>query len=610
MPRGETIVLWITARLPSQMRILYIRLKGLNVMDTYRIRHIICGILFLSGIQAQLWSFWGISTYTCRSQGVDAARDLINWIAFSESGFENDASSYIAVIPTYLRSFGAQEITQYLFKSTPLTFSGSRVVNRGQSDILADYFGLPSDFQSSVCFSPRISNIEIDSLGYICLDSSECDGYRNELYFYTQAPMVYTNWNLELNETVAAAGTNFFPAAYMGKGTNRINRDQLAPNVCTAFKGTTTFGDMILPLSYGKINGARKDTLLGDIRCALGWQRVWECNRVAGIELFFGTPTGTNRTAEYLFEPQIGNDHHWEIGFGLNVYRQLSSDYSGDFVWGIAANMRLSHLFANKQKRSFDFTSAGRGSRYMLLEVMGPAVDNIVQIPPGQPLNIQYQGLLVPAINVTTLNAKITVGLQAEFCLAIHAATDCWDIDIGYNLWARTQEKISCRDKFPDSRYALKGDASLYGFASTQNAYYGLNATQSMATLYGGQGNGNTNYANLNADSPAEAAAAGGGFLAQLLEDDSIALDIPVVPAGGSNPPILLSDSDIDECSALSPSALSNKLFFQTTRLFDVRSCMQGHLGFGADIEFASKSNGFAATVQQWGVWLVAGLSY
>ena len=125
-----------------------------------------------------------------------------------------------------------------------------------------------------------------------------------------------------------------------------------------------------------------------DVELALVWHAGSYSQGNAGlvdgrhfcISGFLTLPTGTRTTAEYLFEPTIGNGHHWELGIEAYGYVPLPYQCNECETFALALSGRVGHLFAAKQKRSFDLTN-GRGSRYMLLETIGTSVDDIVQIP-------------------------------------------------------------------------------------------------------------------------------------------------------------------------------------------------------------------------------------
>ena len=59
------------------------------------------------------------------------------------------------------------------------------------------------------------------------------------------------------------------------------------------------------------------------------------------------------------------------------------------------------------------------------------------------------------------------------------------NVEVGYNLWMRTGEKLQSRDCFPNDRFAFKGDAQVYGFLPEYNTPIPLNATQSYPAAGG-----------------------------------------------------------------------------------------------------------------------------
>ena len=51
-----------------------------------------------------------------------------------------------------------------------LSFAGSAVTDRTPNELLADNFGLPTDFRGSIFFHPRIENFIVDLGFYMGLD--------------------------------------------------------------------------------------------------------------------------------------------------------------------------------------------------------------------------------------------------------------------------------------------------------------------------------------------------------------------------------------------------------------------------------------------------------
>jgi hypothetical protein len=218
--------------------------------------------------------------------------------------------------------------------------------------------------------------------------------------------------------------------------------------------------------------------------------------------------------------------------------------------------------------------------------------------------------MLVPAINATTFDTKISIAVQADIVIKLAYQRDGFECDIGYNFWANSKEKLHSRCALPAHRFALKGDAQIYGFNSA--TAIPLNATQHTATITGGQEQGNSNFQNLNADNQSALAslAPSNTSLLQLNRVDAQALGIAQVQVRGSNPAILLQDSDIDELSGLLPRALSNKFFVYVGNTWDNRDDYDPYVGIGASVEAADTNPCTNAACSQWAVWGKVGFTY
>jgi len=193
-------------------------------------------------------------------------------------------------------------------------------------------------------------------------------------------------------------------------------------------------------------------------------------------------------------------------------------------------------------------------------------------------------------------------------------------------LWARSKEKLSRKEKFESNQWAIKGDAQVYGDDLTDfglGSIIPLNATQSMATLDAGAGDGNANqqFLNFNADSIGAAQRidfnADDPGLLLLAQAVQVGL-IPGVEQGfvnGSGQPVLLRDCDIDINSAVVPSSLSNKLFVHIYYSKDPQACLMNgtnwipFVGIGGEVEIG-QVNDKRASLSQWGIWLKTGVSF
>lgn len=568
-----------------------------------------------------LIAFRGKPLLLPRSQSVNAARELVGWQEILDLIIIGEQRTAFSVTPAYDRSFKPCKITNYLFGANNLVFSGSRVENRCCCDILADYFGLPTDFKSTLFFKPHVSTFLVDFDVYASLNygmhhnrkrRGPCCNWDEGLFIRVHAPLVHTKWDLDVCEQVNQVGTLDYPAGYMSN--TLITRGELPLNAENALSGYRTFGDMQAPLQFGKLNcGTQSKTLLSDIQCAFGYNFCVKDDRHVGIALRVAIPTGNTPNPTFLFEPIIGNGHHWELGGMLTSHYIFCESEDGCRAGGVYMDLNITHLFGKKQLRSFDLRHNGRGSRYMLLEEIGNVVVQGVTVG-GTAIEQEYHAQLLPAINKTTLVANIDIAMQLDFVVKLSYMHANWQADLGYNLWIRSKERLQCRETFPSNVYGIKGDAQLYGFRVGLPQYVGINATQSGATLNAGQGfgNANKNFVNANADNPAIAQLSGNTLLqtnvASLVDTGVSALDL----VNGSDQAILLTDHDIDNCSALICKTSSNKVFAHIGYRWmeEEAQCVIPFLGIGAEAEFADRNIIHSGTLSQWGVWLKGGFSY
>lgn len=562
-------------------------------------------LLFVSCLQSvHLLGFGKKTFFDTRSQGLDSVSDIVGWqkLIYRDDK-EQNYGTYAASIK-YSRSFRSDKIANFLFGGESLHFTGSAVANRASTDILADYFGLPRDFNSMVCFTPRVTNVVVDLSWF-----HDFEKHVPGLYVIVYAPITHTKWDLNMNEAVMQSGTAFFPAGYMGDA--RIVRTALPANATIAWQGKTIFGDMQEPLEFGKIFGRQTKNRVAELQATLGWNynRSWYHLGVYGR---VGAPTGNASAAEFLFESIVGNCHHWDVGGGISGHIVAWRNDDTDQQIGLYCDAHVGHLCTSIQKRSFDLTANGNGSRYMLLEQLdGPSTSLFLNgVAPAN----QYNGKLIPAINRTTFDAKISMAAQADIVFKLAYQRGGFESDIGYNFFAHSKEKLHSRGSLVNNRFAIKGDAQIYGFGPNTtvpaNIPVALNATQSKATLNAGQAPGNANFANLNADNAAAATTTGGVVLTQLNLVDSTALGIPQVQVQGSNPAILLQDSDINESSALLPRALSNKFFLYCNYVWDQDETIAPYCGIGAAVEVANTNPDHNSAFSQWLVWAKAGIAY
>lgn len=574
-------------------------------------------IIFLSSVICyctDVSAIFGERTFfSTRSQSVNAALELVGWEQEINQPDKTTCYGTVAGAIEYNHSFHNDRISKFLFGSECLFFSGSKVMNRGPNDILADYFGLPFCYQSCVSFSPVISNTMFDLNWYQGLDCLCCG---SGAYIRVHVPVVHSKWDLDLQEIVLDNGDNystcgtftFYPGGYMGP--DKIERAGMHTNVREAFEGKTKVGDL-QPLQYGRIFGRQVETRIAEIQIALGWNYFLSDWYHLGVEIRTAIPTGNRPNAEFLFEPIVGNCHHWELGVGITSHVDLLQCEC--HTWALYLDANITHLFSDRQNRSYDLNS-GPGSRYMTAQVFGNSSTNL--IVDNAPAEHQYIGYIVPVINVTTLPTDISIAVQGDIVLKLaYQRANGFEWDIGYNFWGRSKEEGHCRRRLASDQFALKGDAQVYGFqVDIDETPVRMSVSQSEATLHKAQAQTNfvsgAEFTNENGDFPALAFDANDDALTQVTFADAQALQIDLAQINTSNPTVFLSDADINECSGLLPRAMTHKFFFYVGRAWHCAEGLKPYIGIGGSAEWANTNASTNSGYCQAAIWVKGGFSY
>lgn len=576
-----------------------------------------------------------ISTFISpHSPSVNAARELAGWENLVNIYTSDSTYGAFAITPEATLSFRPERIAQCLFGEDIIecvrtfTVSGSRR-SREQTDWLADYFGLPTDYLSAVDVRPKISNALVDLNIFIGWDK-----YIPGLYFRMHAPLTYTRWDLNPCETLITTGSDAHDPGYFNpEGIPRIQLVDNFTNFITGEDAPKATNLIFNKLKYAKMNCKGNRALkLSEIQVAFGYNVLHTEDYHLGGNIRFSIPTGNRPKGEYLFEPIIGNGHHWELGGGLSTHIVIWDNEETEEKAALYCDINITHMFSTQQKRSFDLC-VGANSRYMLAQKMGtPIIDNLRGLVNGERIEpkFQYQQEVTSVANLTTLDVEVSNSVQADIAvmLAYTKGKNSWTF--GYSFWGRSTDCITLCDTTPFDleTWAIKGDSQVFGFEDTASqTAVALSATQSKATV-----NAGTNFpatgattateiadgmANSNIDNPKLAVSDS--------DDNGVFVNL-VTQAGGSTQintsiqPKILTTADINIDSAKT-RGLSNKIFSSFTHLVTHRE-LWPYIGFGAEIEFGQSSEGckYEARVVEkacvntalsfWGVWLKTGVAF
>jgi hypothetical protein len=468
------------------------------------------------------------SYYSIRSQGVNAARDQVGWEEYINQCDKECFYGAAAVTFDYSQTFRGGRICDCLFGNNEvaattttttnnscssscdndcnddcndcsIVFSGSCVANRGAGDWFADYFGLPTDFQSTVTFSPRIQNFVADLQFYAGLDEWVCG-----LWFRLDLPIAHTKWNLRACETSnnTATLTGDYPAGYFAPTAVDASTELLS-NALAFFNGAvpTITGTGVTPavtfdpLRFGKWSPCSlTKTRLADVAMTLGYNFVCTDCGYFGLSVRATAPTGNRPEGEFLFEPIVGNGHHWTLGVGLNAHYVLWRSQCSDASWSFYLDANIDHMFKACQTRTFDLCENGAMSRYMLAQKLQPSTTLFANpaagtFVPANVVNKTFANEFSPVANLTASNVDVKVSVQGDVSLKFAYQSECgltWDL--GYNFWGKACEKMcpnNC-NQTDLSLWALKGDAYVYGFNGATPV--ALGATESKATINRGTG--------------------------------------------------------------------------------------------------------------------------
>lgn len=501
------------------------------------------------------------------------------------------------------------------------------------SALLAENFLLPRDFNGSISFSPSVKTFSLDFQFFMALDE-----WVEGLFFRVYGPFAHTRYNLNFEEaTPTAVGGVSYAAGFFDSvevPANSLLKSFGAyanGNNNIAYTGKTV---EYQPLRFAKIGcGSQTANYFANLRFELGYNFLLDQDYHLGMMFEIAAPTGKNPDAEYLFSPNNGSKH-WELGGGLTSHYTLWRSEDEEKHFGFALEADINHWFKSKETRTFDLKNKPL-SRYMLAEkLQSPAVDlqGGEETPPVVPAS-QFARVFAPVANISTVRAKVSANVEADIVGMFTFTARGFSWDFGYNFWYRGCEKIDLDGCFTSDLWALKGDASVFGFTASStatNTAVPLSATQSGATITGGLNKtatvDSTVNANIDAPVPAYTNPATPG----------VATVLNNLPAGTvaqistSATPVIISATDLDVDGART-RGMSHKIFTHFNYTWADCEDWVPFVGFGADVEFGSRkhnndsscsssttsttsscSSGSCArcAVSQWAVWLKGGLSF
>jgi hypothetical protein len=330
------------------------------------------------------------------------------------------------------------------FNATSTTPDGFR-----GNDVEARHFNIRTNagtFKSTVCFEPREEVIGI-GLTYRHYLSDKCNDSLG-VWFEISTAIERIKHVMNLRETIHDNGGG--PVAALG-----LDNSPFVANMTAAFKQPSW--------KYGRIDDCRCDarTGLADIELKFGWNTLDCENYYLGSYFGLVVPAGSRIRSNKVFEPIVGNGHHFGIMFGNSVGFDICEfDCGATLSWRFDSDSR--YLFPNHQPRSLDLVGKP-WSRYMeTYRNQSDALSAANLVPPSSNLALA-ENAGTSGINVFTrcVRVKPHAQFQATNAFLIEQDMACGTalVELGLNLFARQAEKIEfdCCEEFSPALKAAGG---------------------------------------------------------------------------------------------------------------------------------------------------------
>ncbi len=286
-------------------------------------------------------------------------------------------------------------------------------------------------FKSEINFTPKQTYFGVGFQWKQRLTTK--DNGKTELWFEAKAPFVHVSNKMNLKEVVLDNGGGVDLINNNGIG---LDNSPVVANMKSAFAQTNW--------NFGRINDCDEPSTkngFADLELRLGYNPVQEGCCLLSTHVGVVFPTGNKPKALKMFEPIVGNGHHFGFLFGTAILIDIWSCEKNNF--STAFDIRSRYLFENKQMRMFDLHNKP-WSRF--IEVY----QNIdAAAAAASPANLLTSGAYsgTSGINVFTLCAKVTPRFQTDFNTGLiykHHNGRCgvFMAEAGINTWYRQGDKI------------------------------------------------------------------------------------------------------------------------------------------------------------------------
>lgn len=458
----------------------------------------------------------------------------------------------------YSQNFNQSKIGKYHFfnGTNQMIVRGTVNAAAAATDIFAPNLSIGGvTYNSTITLNPSVSTATTDLRLAVGLDE-----FVQGLHVNVSLPIVWSKWDPKLTETVTTAA-GAFGGATANWFSNAGGEASTYANAVAALKGnlSTTTGATIHnteTMNYGKIDGSRSETAVGNCVVELGYDFISRDNAHFAVGLHGLFNGGKKSDAVYMFEPNIGTAGRHGVGASVNGHLRLWEADADDVSLTGHLDAQITHLFDATMRRSYDSTRHGVGSRYLQVKV-GTATP----LAAATSNDASY-------INYSSLRAKIGIDVMYDATLMVRYQNGGLCCDLGYQAWGHSAEKHKgWVDSYTTNFLGAKGLAAA-------NPADWLNADVTFIS---------TNVS-ITGTQPGGTTAA-------------------TTIAGAVGQYLTLADLNIN--SGLNPSAMTNTVFGNIGYEW-LDSDWRPFIGAGAAGEFANNNTAF----DQWHVFVNGGVSF
>jgi hypothetical protein len=328
------------------------------------------------------------------------------------------------------------------------------------TDVLANHLNIytkDGTFQSVVEFKPQHSYLGL-GINYQQRVYTRCNG--NGVWFSISGPVVRVRNKIELEENIINNGggslntppvTPVVPAC-PGTCPNPCNDTDCSLDPLQALEPVDSVVAAFRQPGwcFGRIDNACNNshtiTKIGDVTVRLGYETV---NREdVHLDSFVGfiIPSGNTPNGVNVFEPVVGHNHHWGFVLGSTFGLEIWHNECGDMTLSGEFDFSISDFFEHTERRSFDLKYKP-WSRYMQFyknQEQAAYAESFVIGDPAFALTLH-----TPGIDLLTQDLKIKPGYYRTFNAAFIIDTTCYELEVGYNFFARQAECVKLACAFP-----------------------------------------------------------------------------------------------------------------------------------------------------------------